>query len=51
MRVVDILQMLAGGMSEKEILKEFPFLEPEDIQASIMYAATVLDHPVIKAAE
>jgi uncharacterized protein (DUF433 family) len=51
MRVVDILQMLAGGMTEKEILCEFPFLEPEDIQASITYAATVLDHPVIKAAE
>ncbi|MGH9696037.1 MAG: DUF433 domain-containing protein, partial [Bryobacteraceae bacterium] len=51
MRVVDILQMLAGGMPETEILKEFPFLEAEDIRASILYAATILDHPVIKAAE
>ena len=51
MRVVDILQMLAGGMTEKDILDEFSFLEPEDFQASIIYVATVLDHPVVRAAE
>ncbi|MEI9993527.1 MAG: DUF433 domain-containing protein [Rhizomicrobium sp.] len=51
MRVVDILQMLAGGMTAEEILVDFDFLEADDIRAAITYAAAVLDHPIIKAAE
>jgi uncharacterized protein (DUF433 family) len=51
MRVVDILQMLAGGMTPEEILADFDFLEPDDIRAAIWYAAAALDHPIIKAAE
>jgi uncharacterized protein (DUF433 family) len=50
-RVVDILQMLAGGMTSEEILGDFPFLEPDDIRAAIEYAAQSLDHPIVKAAE
>lgn len=26
--------MLAGGATEKEILNDYPYLEPEDIRAS-----------------
>ena len=51
MRVVDILQMLASGMSPAEILADFDFLEPDDVNAAIAYAASVLDHPIVKAAE
>ena len=47
MRVVDILQMLAGGMSHEEILADFNFLEPDDIMAAIAYAANALDHPIV----
>lgn len=37
--VYDILDMLAQGMSQAEILEDFPELEPEDITACLMYAA------------
>lgn len=34
-----ILDNLAAGVSEEEILKSYPSLTPEDIQAAIAYAA------------
>ena len=37
--VGDILEMLANGMSQENILEQHPILEKEDIQASLMYAA------------
>jgi len=37
--VYDILEYLAGGMSEKEILSDFPNLVHEDIQAVFAFAA------------
>ena len=37
--VYDILEYLAGGMSEPEILKDFPELEPQDIKACLAFAA------------
>ena len=49
-RVKDVLDMLAGGATETEILADFPFLEPEDIRACFEYAAQQLDHPVVIAA-
>ena len=42
-RVVDVLGMLAAGMSEAEILADFPYLEAEDIRACLAYAVEVLD--------
>jgi uncharacterized protein (DUF433 family) len=50
-RVLDVLQMLAGGMTAEEILADFPYLEMDDIRASLLYAAKVMDHPVVVAAE
>lgn len=37
--VYDILEYLAGGMSEEEILEDFPSLRHEDIQAVFAFAA------------
>ncbi len=37
--VYDILGYLASGMSEAEILEDFPDLEPADIRASLALAA------------
>lgn len=37
--VYDILEYLAGGMSEAEILLDFPRLAHEDIQAVFAFAA------------
>jgi uncharacterized protein (DUF433 family) len=47
-RVKDILDMLAGGASQAEILEDFPYLEADDISAAIEYAARHVDHPVIR---
>ncbi|HCX30290.1 MAG TPA: hypothetical protein DHU55_11055 [Blastocatellia bacterium] len=37
--VTDILEYLAGGMTEEEILADFPDLTAEDIKASLAFAA------------
>ena len=37
--VYNILEYLAGGMTEKEILEDFPSLSKEDIQATLAFAA------------
>ena len=37
--VYDILEYLAGGMSESEIISDFPSLKSEDIKASLQFAA------------
>lgn len=37
--VSDILEYLAGGMSQQEILEDFPDLEGEDIRAALAFAA------------
>ncbi len=49
-RVKDILDMLASGMTPDEILEDYPYLEAEDITATLMYAARQFDHPVLSAA-
>ena len=37
--VYDVLKMLASGMSQKEILKDFPELTMQDIKAVLSYAS------------
>jgi uncharacterized protein (DUF433 family) len=39
-----IVRMLAQGIPEREILEEYPRLEPEDIRAALAYAAQTLAH-------
>lgn len=40
---VDLLvRMVAQGISQKEILVDYPRLQAEDIQAALMYAAAIL---------
>ncbi len=46
-RVVDILDLLSVGLSTKEIIKELPDLEPEDIKSAILFARNRINHPVI----
>jgi uncharacterized protein (DUF433 family) len=48
-RVSDVLDLYAAGLSPEEILSELPDLEPEDLQAALTYAARELDHPVLVA--
>lgn len=49
-RVKDVLDMLAGGASESQILQDFPDLETEDIRACLQYAAAQVNHVVLRAA-
>lgn len=37
--VYDVLEYLAGGMSEDQILADFPDLTRDDIRASLAFAA------------
>lgn len=46
-RVIDILDLFAVGLSAEQILEEMPDLEREDLQAALQYAARRLDHPVL----
>jgi len=39
-----VVRMLAQGISEDDILLEYPRLERDDIRASLAYAARVLAH-------
>ena len=49
-RVKDVLDLLAAGVPETEILEDYPYLEADDIRACLEYAARELDHPVLVAA-
>lgn len=49
-RVTDVLGMLAEGVSHEEILRDFPYLEPDDIKAALAYAARQADHAVLQPA-
>lgn len=48
-RVVDVLDLLAAGLSQAEIVAELPDLELDDIKAALAFAARRVDHPVIAA--
>ena len=49
-RVKDILDMLAAGVPQQEILRDYPYLEAADIQAALEFAAANADHPVLQTA-
>lgn len=48
-RVKDVLDLVAAGVSNAEILADYPDLEAEDIKACLKYAAAQIDHPVVVA--
>jgi len=50
MRVTDVLELLGAGAPFEEILRDYPFLERDDILAAITYAAQQTDHIVLKTA-
>jgi len=47
-RVSDILDLLAAGASFEEILRDYAFLERDDIVAALAYAARQTDHVVLQ---
>ncbi len=40
--VATVIDMIASGMSEAEILEDYPDLQPEDIEAALHYAAAAV---------
>lgn len=48
-RVTDVIDLLASGLSFKEILAEMPDLNSEDIVACLMFASHRIDPPVIRS--
>ena len=48
-RVIDVLDLLAAGLSREQVLEELPDLESDDISAALQYASRRLDHPVLAA--
>ena len=49
-RVVDVLELLAAGLTFQEVLEEMPDLEAEDLSAALKFAASRINHPVVVAA-
>ena len=41
-----ILNLIANGMTTEEIIKEYPSLEPEDVQQALNYAAVLASEEV-----
>jgi len=48
-RVTDVLDLLANGLTTAQMLEELPDLELEDIQACLRFASQRLNHPVVVA--
>ena len=48
-RVTDVLDLYAAGLSSEQILEEMPDLEREDLQACLQYASRKLNHAVLIA--
>ncbi|WP_026103247.1 DUF433 domain-containing protein [Pseudanabaena sp. PCC 6802] len=48
-RVSDVLDLFAAGLSAEQILEELPDLEMDDLKAALAYASRKLNHPVLVA--
>lgn len=48
LRVTDVLELLSHGATHAEILRDYSFLEEEDILACIAYASRLTDHLVLQ---
>ena len=46
-RVSDIPDLFADGLSADQILDELPYLEREDLSAALEYALRSVDHPIL----
>jgi len=49
-RVTDVIDLLATGLTQQQVLDELPDLGLEDIQACLQYASRKLNHPVLAPA-
>ena len=48
-RVMDVLELLATGLSPEQVVAELPDLELADVAACLRFASRRLDHPILAA--
>lgn len=48
-RVTDVLDLLASGLTREQVVEELPDLEFEDVDACLRFASNRLAHPVVVA--
>ena len=48
-RVTDVLDLLAAGLTAAEVVADLPDLEPADVAACLRFARRRVDHPVLAA--
>jgi uncharacterized protein (DUF433 family) len=48
-RVVDVLDLLASGLNQQQVLEELPDLQAEDVVACLRFASNRLNHPILAA--
>lgn len=48
-RVQDVVELFAAGLSAREILAEMPDLEEADLKACLSYVSKLASHPVVAA--
>ena len=49
-RVTDVLDLLAAGLSFAEVLDELPDLEEEDLFAALRFVSSSVNHPILVVA-
>ena len=50
MRVSDIVEALAHGATQQQLLADFDYLTADDIAAALLYAARATEHRVVRTA-
>lgn len=48
MRVADIIEALAHGATQQQLLADFDYLTVDDIAAALLYAARATEHRVVR---
>lgn len=48
-RVSDVLDLLANGLTPEQVIRELPDLELPDISACLRLASRRVDHPIVAA--
>ena len=48
-RVIDVLDLLAAGLTQQQVLEELPDLVAEDSSACLRFASSRLNHPILAA--
>ena len=49
-RVSDVLDLLAAGITQNQILKDYPDLNEEDVRACLQYASAQANHSILQPA-